>query len=584
MIKRVTKVASLLAIVSSIASMVPAMAADIKAFDVQEGTIYNAVSKGGGIFIIDGEVNGEDEAFYCYKDGKYNKLDDAEIGDTINDVCEGKYLELTGNHGVYYVDIATGKETEEYSREIDNKKSAMKLRNNIKKANDGRFSEDTYTNNTTAADSVIGGATTLWSQYSYKLNKANIIGNINSEIYADKDGNYVDADYNIGDIKVYTTTGSSITIKNTEDTYKIKEKDGYTYELKAQIKGDFPYCENPDDFYRKAELSIWARNKDLDGEFVNITDIVEFGQTNNHHGVPISSNGSYGDYITVIQSISKAQSSDDVDGIKYAKNVKTYFVADKDGNEISVLGLGTSGKNGYAMMSGNAEGLQSILIDDADKKLYAETVNFKTKNGYNYIDLGESEETDFDVFGIGSGQIYCTDGVNLKRWNNKDSFEKLYKVDSGMTNLSVNDPGSMIVWNKHNEKYSIISIPPTGQAPNNTTETAATSTTTTEAKITATGWLKNIDGTWSYIKTGGNKATGWLQDGAVWYYLKNDGMMATGWQNIGGTWYHLNSSGAMQTGWINNSGTWYYCNVSGAMLANTTVDGYVLGKDGAWIK
>ncbi|GAA0077092.1 hypothetical protein UT300005_14700 [Clostridium sp. CTA-5] len=60
--------------------------------------------------------------------------------------------------------------------------------------------------------------------------------------------------------------------------------------------------------------------------------------------------------------------------------------------------------------------------------------------------------------------------------------------------------------------------------------------------------------------------------------------MQTGWVNVNGTWYFLNASGAMQTGWINNNGTWYYTNASGAMLSNTTVDGYKLGANGAWIR
>ena len=60
--------------------------------------------------------------------------------------------------------------------------------------------------------------------------------------------------------------------------------------------------------------------------------------------------------------------------------------------------------------------------------------------------------------------------------------------------------------------------------------------------------------------------------------------MQTGWINVNGTWYYTNASGAMQTGWINDNGTWYYCNASGAMLANTTVDGYVLGANGAWVR
>ncbi|MDR3594391.1 N-acetylmuramoyl-L-alanine amidase family protein [Clostridium sp.] len=593
MLKRSTKVTSLLVVAASIVSMVPAIAADIQNFDAKDGYIYSAVSKGGGISIIDAELNGQDEAIYCYKDGKYTKLDDAKPGDTISDLCENQYVEMKdASNNYYYVDITTGKETDAYDREIDNKECAIKLRNKIKEDNNGRFSKDTYTNNTVAADAVIGGATTLWSQYSYKLDTTNLIGKEYSEVYADKDGNYVDADYNIGSIRVYTTTGSSVSINNTNDTYEVKEKDGHTYEIKAQIDGDFPYCENPNDFYRKAKLSIWARNKDLNGDYENITNSVEFGVSNNHHAVPVSNDGStYGDYATVMQIISKAQSSDAVDGIKYAQNVSTYFVTDKDGNAEPVLGLGTSDKTGYAMMSGNPDGLQSIVIDDADKKLYAETVSFKTNNGYNYVDIGNSEETDYDVFGMGSGQIYCIDSGYLKKWNNKDSFEKLYKVDSGMTNLSVNDPGDMIVWDQNKEEYSIISIPPTAPAGTNTaattTETAtagATSTTSAGVTLTTAGWIKNIDGTWSYAKADGTKATGWVQDGAAWYYLKADGIMATGWQNIGGTWYYLKASGAMQTGWINDNGIWYYCNASGAMLADTTVDGYLLGSNGAWIQ
>ncbi|NFS93867.1 hypothetical protein FDF05_13055, partial [Clostridium botulinum] len=40
----------------------------------------------------------------------------------------------------------------------------------------------------------------------------------------------------------------------------------------------------------------------------------------------------------------------------------------------------------------------------------------------------------------------------------------------------------------------------------------------------------------------------------------------------------------MQTGWLNDNGTWYYLDGSGKMLSNTTVNGYVLGANGAWIR
>ena len=61
--------------------------------------------------------------------------------------------------------------------------------------------------------------------------------------------------------------------------------------------------------------------------------------------------------------------------------------------------------------------------------------------------------------------------------------------------------------------------------------------------------------------------------------------MQTGWlKDTNENWYYLHSSGAMATGWVNNNGTWYYCDNSGKMLSNTTIDGYRLGSNGAWIK
>ncbi|NAS18184.1 hypothetical protein GND98_009945 [Clostridium butyricum] len=39
----------------------------------------------------------------------------------------------------------------------------------------------------------------------------------------------------------------------------------------------------------------------------------------------------------------------------------------------------------------------------------------------------------------------------------------------------------------------------------------------------------------------------------------------------------------MQTGWLLDGSTWYYLNANGSMAANTTVDGYVLGANGAML-
>lgn len=96
------------------------------------------------------------------------------------------------------------------------------------------------------------------------------------------------------------------------------------------------------------------------------------------------------------------------------------------------------------------------------------------------------------------------------------------------------------------------------------------------------GWL-NQGGTWYYLDGNGVMKTGWLSLGGVWYYLQPSGDMVTGWLYNGGYWYYLNPSGSMKTGWINSGGKWYYLYGSGRMAVSTTVSGYKIGKDGAWI-
>ena len=59
--------------------------------------------------------------------------------------------------------------------------------------------------------------------------------------------------------------------------------------------------------------------------------------------------------------------------------------------------------------------------------------------------------------------------------------------------------------------------------------------------------------------------------------------MKTGWYKAGNTWYYLKSDGSMATGWLEIGGKWYFFYDSGSMASNTTVNGYKLGSDGAWI-
>lgn len=98
-----------------------------------------------------------------------------------------------------------------------------------------------------------------------------------------------------------------------------------------------------------------------------------------------------------------------------------------------------------------------------------------------------------------------------------------------------------------------------------------------------TGWLNN-GGSFYYLKNDGVMATGWINENKNWYYMNESGSMKTGWQKINGTWYFMDDLGRMETGWLKDKDVWYYLNKSGAMVFNTTIDGYYLGTDGAWIE
>ncbi|NLJ40257.1 MAG: SH3 domain-containing protein, partial [Clostridiales bacterium] len=119
----------------------------------------------------------------------------------------------------------------------------------------------------------------------------------------------------------------------------------------------------------------------------------------------------------------------------------------------------------------------------------------------------------------------------------------------------------------------------------------------------ATGWAL-VDGKWYYLSGSGAMRTGWIYTGNKWYYLNDRGVMQVGWTKVGSVWYYMDASGAMKTGWIRSDNKWYYMGSSGAMQKgwvqvgakwyyfkpdgsmahSTTIDGYELGSDGAWIK
>ncbi len=614
MLKRSMKAIGLIVAATSIMSMVPAMADEVKKVETLDGTVEDAKAYGNGIFLVYGYKTEDDDTsiYSATVDGKFNKIDGVDSSDyktTFGDPAKGIYIPVD-DYDEEYLDASNNfKIVDDDLNQSQLDDASRKLKNKIKNDNNGRFDKDFYATTVPQAASKRAGAdirypyldgfSGQWMHYKYKLDdsqvciydKLNNNPESDSMVYSDLDGNYVDADYNLGNLKV-STTSASVTIQNTHDTYDIKD-DGVTYELKAELRENSFLSEGYSDMYRSANLYIYRKQKgDPDSSYQLVTGQVMFGSGDKKHKLTTNSDGS----VTVIHDFSKAAASDTIDGIKYPKTSQLYFVADENGASEDVLGLRTGSRYAQPMILSGMKGITSLFLDITNNKVSAQTISLKQKNGFKYVDMSDVDSLDIEM---GSGSI-AKPGGNLWVVNDgyvyaydqvQESFVKQYRVDDSINRISMNGTNNMIAWNQDKGVYSIVYNKPAAGAAGSTTQNGAVTgnTTTTGAAVVVgdaakAGWLKNTDNTWYYIKSDGTKETGWIKDNEKWYYLKSNGIMATGWINDNGTWYYLNTSGDMQTGWINDNGNWYYCDASGAMLANTSVDGYALGNDGAWIK
>ena len=601
MFRRSTKITSLIVAAASVATMVPAMAADVKKVDSQDGTVYNAVSYKDGKFYIDGELEDKDEAAYYVTGDKYSDLDDIDSGDEV-EVYGEKYVNV--DNGDYYLDLDTGKVTDDDVADdnLDDAKSAV--RKKIKKDNDGRYAEVEETEINDSLKAIASNPfNEEWYEGTFKSEDTAGDADVNGKatdftVYTDKNGNYIDADYNLGKLNV-VFNGKTYNLKNTSD-----DDDG----VRAAIRHVKTIGQDKDYIYRVAVLTVNVENAKFGSVKNDITATTPdaalidetTGATVTFAGTDVKTTS-----IPVIQKISKAQDSDDVDGAKFAKTVNTYVISEDDGDKIDLLGLANDTHNGFTIADGKIISYR-VTGNKSGGNIKAEAISLKSKNGYYYTDVSDGGDTDIEdsdaAYAVDvNGNLWALDGGYIKKFDGDEDWDKVYKVDGSFTQLSVYDKDNMIAWDEDDEVYSIIA----GKATED-------DTTTDDTTTAAAGWVQDATtGAWSYTKADGTKAigwfqsptsglwyymdangvmqaNGWIQDGGTWYFLDSTGAMKTGWVYTGGAWYFLKNTagnlGAMQTGWIQTGGKWYYCNASGAMLSNTTVGGYVLGADGAWIK
>ena len=622
MLRNSTKLTSLVVAAATVASMTPAFAADIARATDYDGKVYNAVVYKNGAYYIDGELEDMDEDAYYAANGKYTGLEDVDSGDSAK-LYGGKYVEI--EEGDNYLDLSTGKVTDDDVREDAYDDAASNLRKKVKKDDPSdRYNDtDNLVNYDSDNDVVEPGVNaqvkdTLYSVPGAKFSEPYYVALYTAKagyksnagggdgiftVYTDKAGNYIDADYNLGKVSFKTTTGENATLKNTDD-----DDAG----CKVTITHIKTIGSDKDNVYRLAALRVVSKDN---GE--NLTEQVEF--KNDVKGTNVTTTEAAGytssdKFILVLQKISKAQASDDIDDAKYAKTANTYFLTGDDGaKKDDKFACAYDEDTAFTVVDGKV--IAYYKKDSAKVQAYAYTL--KSKNGYYYTDASDGSDCDTEnpesensaqfkgltVTTGADGKLYALDGGYVKVFDNDEDWDKVAKVDGSATDFSVYDKDNMIAWNEDDEAYSILA----GKAAS--TEETEDTTTTAQA-----GWVQNADSTWSYINADGTKAIGWLQsptsglwyymdangimetnkwvqDGGKWFFVTESGAMKTGWLYNGGAWDYLNTIsgqkgglGCMQTGWVLTGGKWYYCNASGAMLANTTVNGYVLGADGAWIK
>jgi glucan-binding YG repeat protein len=694
MIKRMSKVTSLLVAAAAMASLMPAIGANAATTQLptQEGTIENAIAYANGSYVYQGYKGSDSTDGVYYNNGTQDKsLDELSSAD-VDSSYGSQYAFTNDGSDQYLVDLTTGDVTDNTTPVDDADTAATKLQTKLKKTD--RYGQNLGVNGALSAEANLGGSVDdnktldipgnkfgdIWYAYSVPTKSSDAANYVdkNGNLYGftDASGNYIDASYTANIYAYSTKEGKTVEINNFSNSYGDVDSDSGL--LATLVKQPVALAQDQNNIYALVTVAITdtASNAAVTGG--TTTDASAY--VNDING------GSATTTIrTYVQKISKAQ-GDQENGAYIPKSVQSYEVGNANseydssdatdaynaiknaitdaGASINTLADVTQADvQGYVNSNGAEKPLFTVnngnlvAIQATSDKIDAFTLNFKQdkvkykvfpafkddttdasanvsyfennkvdaylleKDSDDSVDLNNNSNTiplesyDVDV----NGNVWVVADGKIYEYTN-GSMTETYTCDSSIDSISAYDANNIVAWQNSGNIYTTI-----GGASQDTTGTGtSTGTTGTTGTTTATaGWVKNTDGTWSYNKADGTKATGWVQDGAwyylnangimatgwvndngtwyylnasgamstgwvndngTWYYLNGSGAMATGWVNDNGTWYYLKSSGAMATGWVNDNGTWYYLNASGAMLANTTVDGYVLGASGAWIK
>ncbi|MGG7201314.1 N-acetylmuramoyl-L-alanine amidase family protein [Clostridium butyricum] len=636
MFKRSSKMTALLVAAAAVVSIVPASASE--RLGTKEGTITNARAYDGG-YIYDGyRTDDDDSALYFNNGSKDVNADADEDYDSYPLARYGeKYATVLDDKDEYLVDLSSGKIDDEETVEdkIDNAKNKLKSKIN-KEDRYSKFKGSDFTKvydsdnkendkielgNNSFAKVLDNKYGEVWYQYSAEgdddaADRTTGAGVGYYQGYSNDSGKYIDVTQDANIYAYDMEKNKTVKIEEYGKTYG-------SYNLKATLVNTTAIAQDKDNLYLVAEVVISgekqadttqyflqkvsktqgdkkdgaylpkdttsyqlnvAMNEYKDGD--NKLRIYDDGDSSDAADVIMS----YVDYLNGKETDFDGRVCENVevkDGVLYATTVKTDNVKmfkiklKKDKLDITEKVDPQVDDKGNTSKIENIDAYTVKKDGDGDH----DTVDVVAdKDGKNY-----SIDVDGNTWILDKGKILKADGTD---------FKEVYTVDRSIDKLDVYDENNLIAWSSDGDVYTTVA-----EGKKQTEEDAGVDTDKKDdtTPVVKAGWDKNTDGTWAFYKDGA-KATGWLNDKGTWYYLDAAGTMKTGWVQAG-SWYYLNASGAMQTGWVNDNGTWYYCNASGAMqtgwlldgstwyylnangsmAANTTVDGYVLGANGAML-
>ena len=620
MFRRSSKLTAMLVAAAAVVSIVPATAAE--RLGTKDGTIDNARAYEGG-YVYDGYRTDDDDAALYYNNGSkdVNTDEDEDYDDYTLERYGDKYATVKDGSDEYLLDLSNGKidNDETLEDKVDNAKNKLKSKLNKEDRytefkngeNDFSKEDDKVVANTNSFARVLSDKYgEVWYQFSAAGDedaiKRTTGAAVNGEVgyyqgFSNDSGKYIDVTQDCN-IYAYDT--------DKDKTVKIEEY-GKTYSannLMAKLDSVTPISQDKDNLYVVAKVVISgdkqkettqyylqkiskSQGDKKDGGYLpkETTSYLLNVKMDEYSDNRLYDDGDSSDAADVIMSYVDGSTFDD--GV--CKNIEVI-----DGNVYATLVKDSKIKMFKIKLKKDKLDVTEAVDKKGDSKVKDVDVYTAKKDSdwdHDVVDAATSKEgerysidADGNTWILDKGKILKSEGTE---------FKEMYTCDRSIDKLDVYDENNLIAWSSDGDVYTTVA-----EGKKQTDEDAGVDTDKKdETPVVKAGWDKNADGTWAFYKDGA-KVTGWLNDKGTWYYLDAAGTMKTGWVQAG-SWYYLNASGAMQTGWVNDNGTWYYCNASGAMqtgwlldgstwyylnangsmAANTTVDGYVLGANGAML-